>query len=136
MRYAVPVTGNKIAAHFWHCQYFDLLDVDDSKKEIFAKSGISIPNGQVITKPDEATKVCQILNGPPWVVKAQVHAGIRGKGAGNVGATEAMRLAENELADVVLIDILEDVPSGKALDLLEAVPIEKYDSRITGASGD
>ena len=57
-------------------------------------------------------------------------------GAGNVGATAAMRLAEKELADVVLIDILEDVPSGKALDLLEAAPIEKHDSRITGASGD
>ena len=57
-------------------------------------------------------------------------------GAGNVGATAAMRLAEKELADVVLIDILEDVPAGKALDLLEAAPIEKHDSRITGASGD
>lgn len=57
-------------------------------------------------------------------------------GAGNVGATAAMRLAEKELADVVLIDILEDVPAGKTLDLLEAAPIEKHDSRITGASGD
>ena len=47
-----------------------------------------------------------------------------------------MRLAEKELVDVVLIDILEDVPAGKALDLLEAAPIEKYDSRIIGASGD
>ena len=41
-------------------------------------------------------------------------------GAGNVGATSAMRLAEKELADVVLIDILEGVPAGKALDLAEA----------------
>ena len=57
-------------------------------------------------------------------------------GAGNVGATAAMRLAEKELADVVLIDILEGVPAGKALDLMEAAPIEKHDSKITGASGD
>jgi len=57
-------------------------------------------------------------------------------GAGNVGATAAMRLAEKELADVVLLDILEGVPAGKALDLTEASPIEKHDARIIGASGD
>lgn len=57
-------------------------------------------------------------------------------GAGNVGATVVMRLAEKELADVVLIDILEDVPSGKALDLMEAAPIERHDSQIIGASAD
>jgi malate dehydrogenase len=57
-------------------------------------------------------------------------------GAGNVGATAAMRIAEKELADVVLVDILEDVPAGKALDLTEAAPIEKHDARITGVSGD
>jgi malate dehydrogenase len=57
-------------------------------------------------------------------------------GAGNVGATAAMRLAEKELADVVLIDILEGVPAGKALDLAEAAPIEKHDSKIIGRSAD
>ncbi len=57
-------------------------------------------------------------------------------GAGNVGATAAMRLAEKELADVALIDVLEGVPAGKALDLTEAGPIEKHDSRISGVSGD
>ncbi len=57
-------------------------------------------------------------------------------GAGNVGATAAMRVAEKELADVVLIDVLEGVPAGKALDLTEAAPIEKHDARITGATGD
>ena len=57
-------------------------------------------------------------------------------GAGNVGATVAMRVAEKELADVVLMDILEGVPAGKALDLAEAAPIECHDSRITGASND
>jgi len=57
-------------------------------------------------------------------------------GAGNVGATAAMRVAEKDLADVVLIDVLEGVPAGKALDLSEAAPIEKHDSGITGVSGD
>jgi len=57
-------------------------------------------------------------------------------GCGNVGATVAMRLAEKELADVVLIDILENVPAGKALDLSEAAPIEKHDCKITGVSND
>ncbi len=57
-------------------------------------------------------------------------------GAGNVGATTAMRLAEKELADVVLIDIIEGVPAGKALDLTEAAPIEKHDSKITGTTSD
>lgn len=57
-------------------------------------------------------------------------------GAGNVGATAAMRLAEKQLADVVLIDVLEGVPAGKALDLAEAAPIEKHDARIIGVTGD
>ncbi len=57
-------------------------------------------------------------------------------GAGNVGATAAMRVAEKDLADVVLIDVLEGVPAGKALDLAEAAPIEKHDSGITGVTGD
>ena len=57
-------------------------------------------------------------------------------GAGNVGATAAMRLAEKELADVVLIDIIEGIPAGKALDLAEAAPIEKHDAKLTGVTGD
>ena len=55
-------------------------------------------------------------------------------GAGNVGATVAQRAAEKELADVVLIDIIEGVPQGKALDLSEAKPVEKHDASITGAN--
>ena len=55
-------------------------------------------------------------------------------GAGNVGATAAQRLAEKELCDVVLIDIIEGVPQGKALDLTEAAPVEKHDARLTGAN--
>jgi malate dehydrogenase len=53
-------------------------------------------------------------------------------GSGNVGATAAHWVASKELADVVLIDIVEGVPQGKALDLLEAMPIEKKDSYIIG----
>jgi len=55
-------------------------------------------------------------------------------GAGNVGATVAQRIAEKGLADVVLIDIVEGLPQGKALDLQEAAPIEKHDSRLLGAN--
>ncbi|MEN8262968.1 MAG: malate dehydrogenase [Nitrospirota bacterium] len=55
-------------------------------------------------------------------------------GAGNVGATTAQRLAEKELSDVVLVDIIEGVPQGKALDLAEAAPIEKHDARLSGAN--
>jgi len=57
-------------------------------------------------------------------------------GAGNVGATVAMRIAEKELADVVVVDILEGVPAGKALDLAEAAPIECHDAKITGVTND
>ena len=55
-------------------------------------------------------------------------------GAGNVGATAAQRLAEKQLCDVVLVDIVEGVPQGKALDLNEAAPIEKHDSHLRGAN--
>ena len=55
-------------------------------------------------------------------------------GAGNVGATAAHWIAAKELADVVLIDVVEGIPQGKALDLLEAMPIEKRDVSVTGAN--
>jgi malate dehydrogenase len=51
-----------------------------------------------------------------------------------VGATAAHWIASKELADVVLIDVIEGIPQGKALDLLEAMPIEKRDCRITGTN--
>ena len=56
-------------------------------------------------------------------------------GAGNVGATAAQRLCEKELCDVVLVDIIEGVPQGKALDLTEAAPIEKHDAKVIGTNG-
>jgi malate dehydrogenase len=55
-------------------------------------------------------------------------------GAGNVGASVAQRLADQQLADVVLIDVLEGIPQGKALDLLEAGPIEGYDVGVKGTN--
>jgi malate dehydrogenase len=55
-------------------------------------------------------------------------------GAGNVGATAAHWIAAKELADVVLIDVVEGVPQGKALDLAEAMPIEKRDVSVTGSN--
>ena len=56
-------------------------------------------------------------------------------GAGHVGSTLAQRIAETGLADVVLIDVVEGVPQGKGLDLLEAGPLLGYDSKITGSNG-
>ena len=55
-------------------------------------------------------------------------------GAGNVGASIAQRLAEKNWYDIVLVDIVEGMPQGKALDLVEAGPVCAYDSRVTGAN--
>src|ERR671910_737028 len=55
-------------------------------------------------------------------------------GAGNVGGTTAQRLAERNYADVMLVDIVEGLPQGKALDILESGPILGYDSNVTGAN--
>src|SRR5437867_3575378 len=56
-------------------------------------------------------------------------------GAGNVGATAGQRIVDKQLADVVLIDIIEGMPQGKALDLAESGPIEGYDCRLIGSNG-
>jgi malate dehydrogenase len=57
-------------------------------------------------------------------------------GAGNVGATTAQRLAEKELArTVVMVDVVEGVPQGKALDQWESAPIEGFDTRVIGSNG-
>ncbi len=55
-------------------------------------------------------------------------------GAGNVGATAAHWAAEKELADIILVDILEGIPQGKALDLVEAAPIKGFDLRLVGSN--
>jgi malate dehydrogenase len=56
-------------------------------------------------------------------------------GAGNVGASVAQYAVEKELGDVVLVDVIEGIPQGKALDLAQAGPIHGYDSRLVGANG-
>lgn len=56
-------------------------------------------------------------------------------GAGNVGHSAAQWIAAHRLADVVLVDVIEGMPQGKALDLAEAAPIEGFDLAITGTNG-
>jgi len=55
-------------------------------------------------------------------------------GAGNVGATLALELAERELGEVVMVDIVEGMPQGKALDMLEASPLHGFDVKIRGTN--
>ena len=56
-------------------------------------------------------------------------------GAGNVGATAAQYAVEKELGDVVLVDVIEGIPQGKALDLAQAGPVHGYDSALSGSNG-
>src|SRR5712691_1430102 len=56
-------------------------------------------------------------------------------GAGNVGATAAQYIVDRELGDVVLVDVIEGIPQGKALDLAQAGPVHGYDSALTGSNG-
>lgn len=56
-------------------------------------------------------------------------------GAGNVGHSAAQWIVSHRLADVVLVDVIEGMPQGKALDLSEAAPIEGFDLRVTGTNG-
>jgi malate dehydrogenase len=55
-------------------------------------------------------------------------------GAGNVGATAAHWAAEKELADIVLVDVIPDMPKGKALDLMETGPVEDFDTKLIGTN--
>lgn len=55
-------------------------------------------------------------------------------GAGFVGSTTAQRIAEKELGNVVLVDVVEGIPQGKALDMLESGPVEGFDSKVIGAN--
>ena len=53
-------------------------------------------------------------------------------GAGNVGATAAQRIVEKQLADVVLVDIVEGLAQGKALDMMQSAATEGFDTKIIG----
>ena len=55
-------------------------------------------------------------------------------GAGQIGGTLALLAGMKELGDIVLVDIAEGVPQGKALDLVEASPIEGFDANLTGSN--
>ncbi len=55
-------------------------------------------------------------------------------GGGNVGATSAQRIVEKNLADVVLVDIVDGMPQGKALDMMESAPVLDFDAKITGSN--
>jgi malate dehydrogenase len=55
-------------------------------------------------------------------------------GGGFVGSTTAQRIAEKELGDVVLVDILEGMPQGKALDMMQSAAVERFDSKIIGSN--
>ena len=56
-------------------------------------------------------------------------------GAGNVGATAAFLIAQKQLGDVVMVDIVDGVPQGKALDMAQAGPVEMFDAKLTGSVG-
>ncbi len=55
-------------------------------------------------------------------------------GSGNVGATTALLIAEKELADVVMVDIMEGIPQGKGLDMAEAGSVDRFDSKVSGSN--
>ncbi|MBU2579338.1 ADP-forming succinate--CoA ligase subunit beta [Patescibacteria group bacterium] len=83
-------------------------------KEIFRKFGIPVPNGQTVTSAQETHKAIEHLKGPPWVIKAQVHAGGRGKGGGVKIAhspDEAEKAAENILKNPLVTP--QTGPEGK-----------------------
>jgi malate dehydrogenase len=56
-------------------------------------------------------------------------------GAGNVGATAAFLIAQKQLGDVVMVDIIDGVPQGKALDMAQAGPVEMFDANLSGSVG-
>lgn len=83
-------------------------------KELFKKYGIPIPEGRVAASADEAAKGAGELKGPPWVVKAQVHAGGRGKGGG-VRVVRTIEEVKNAAADILARPLVtkQTGPQGK-----------------------
>ena len=74
-------------------------------KELFSRFGIPVPAGKVVTAVEDIEKVSEDINGPPWVVKAQVHAGGRGKGGGVkvVNSLDEMKTASETILKQPLI---------------------------------
>jgi succinyl-CoA synthetase beta subunit len=83
-------------------------------KEIFKKFGIPVPSGKIAASGDDAFKAARELKGPPWVVKAQVHAGGRGKGGGVrvVKSPDEAKTAAKEILDNPLVT-KQTGPEGK-----------------------
>lgn len=99
MRYAIPVTDGRIAAHFGHCEQFAMFDVDDAKKEIVGKELIGSPGHQP-----------GLL--PVWLAEEGVSVII----AGGMGSRAQSLFAENHIE--VVIGTLEDNPEKAVLDYI------------------
>ena len=98
-------------------------------KEVFKNAGIPVPEGKIITSVDEAVEAAGKLAGPPWVVKAQIHAGGRGKGGGVqvVHSLEELKTAARAILDNPLVTP-QTGPEGKKVHQLlveEGVAIER-----------
>jgi malate dehydrogenase len=78
--------------------------------------------------------IIEILKFPVFPKELVLRKKVTVVGAGNVGANCALRIADKELADVVLVDVVEGVPQGKGLDLLESGPVQGYDVMVTGSN--
>ncbi len=74
------------------------------------------------------------VSSPLYLVEVRNVSKVTVVGAGNVGATAAQYIAEKNLADVMLVDVVEGMPQGKALDLMEASPIHYHDRKIEGSN--
>ncbi len=98
-------------------------------KELFSRFGIPIPAGKLITTVEDIDKVTQDIKGPPWVVKAQVHAGGRGKGGGVkvVNSIEEMKTASETILNQPLITKQTGSQGTKVYQLLmeEGVEIDR-----------
>src|SRR5262245_14405384 len=89
----------------------------------------------MILAPTTGNRQLTTDNQPPFTGGQMGRKKITVVGAGNVGATTAHWLVSKELGDVVLVDIIEGMPQGKALDLAQAGPVEGFDSRLVGTNG-
>ncbi len=88
-------------------------------KELFRKHGVAVPKGQVAFSADEAVKAAEALGGPVWVVKAQIHAGGRGKGGGVkvVKSVDEVRKVAGEMLGMTLVTH-QTGPAGKRVNRL------------------
>ncbi len=98
-------------------------------KDLFRSYGIPIPSGGIASSPDQAAEVAKGLPGPPWVVKAQIHAGGRGKGGG-VRLADSLNEVEKAADDILTHPLItpQTGPSGQKVRQLlieEGLDIDK-----------